>query len=62
MIFRLILHSFPGKEKFFKFYNFQSTNLITLRVCSHEPETVNYPGVMIALGQRLTSSDHYGFI
>ena len=25
----------------------------TLRACSHEPETVNYPGVMIAPGQAL---------
>ena len=24
-----------------------------LRACSHEPGTVNYPGVMIALGQAL---------
>ena len=25
-----------------------------LRACSHEPETVNYPGVMIAPGQALS--------
>ena len=27
--------------------------LTTLRACSHEPGTVNYPGVMIAPGQAL---------
>ena len=48
----------------------------SLRTCSHEPRTVNYPGVMIAPGQALprvhmmiccpgassSSSDHYEFI
>ena len=47
-----------------------------LRACSHEPRTVNYPGVIIALGQALPrvhmmicysrassrSSDHYEII
>ena len=27
--------------------------IITLRACSHEPGTVNYPGVMVAPGQAL---------
>ena len=29
------------------------TRCTTPRACSHEPGTVNYPGVMIALGQAL---------
>ena len=47
-----------------------------LRACSHEPGTVNYPGVMVAPGKALprvhrmiccpgassSSSDHYEFI
>ena len=51
-------------------------SLFLLRACSHEPGTVNYPGVMIAPGQALppvhmmiscpgassSSSDHYEFI
>ena len=31
----------------------QSKNPKLLRACSHEPGTVNYPGVMIAPGQAL---------
>ena len=49
---------------------------MSLRACSHEPGTVNHPGVMIAPGQELprvhmmircpgassSSSDHYEYI
>ena len=34
-------------------YNSFLSSMFILRTCSHEPGTVNYPGVMIAPGQAL---------
>ena len=64
-----IQHLSKNKRNFSLFDN-------QLRACSHEPGTVNYPGVMIAPGQALprvhmmiccpgassSSSDRYEFI
>ena len=35
-----------------------AATLPKLRACSHEPEKVNYPGVIVAPGQVLTSRSH----
>ena len=43
-------------RRFSRFSEFESgvqSLLSVLRACSHEPGTVNYPGVMIAPGQAL---------
>ena len=37
--------------KNFRYEALKSPHLKKLRACSHEPGTVNYPGVMIAPGQ-----------
>ena len=58
------------------FHSIANQKCFTLRACSHEPGTVNSPGLMIAPGQALplvyiiiycpgaslSPSDHYEFI
>ena len=45
-----------ANHKVYKFFSAFKTSFLRcryLRACSHEPGTVNYPGVMIAPGQAL---------
>ena len=64
-----------GRERKINWEKTQTAVNANLRACSHEPGTVNYPGVMIAPGQALprvhmiccpgassSSSDHCEFI